>query len=69
LKSVGDRVRVTYCQTTTPVSHRLNKQSLTTIGKEGLIWTLKSICLDLRTNVVQYTPKKVKVKHTQYILR
>jgi hypothetical protein len=39
LKSVGDRVRVrvTYYQTTTPVSHRLNKQYLTTIGKEGLI--------------------------------
>ncbi len=55
LKNVGDRVNATYWQTTTLVSHRSNRQSLTTIGKEGLTWTLKSICLDLRTNVYQYT--------------
>lgn len=54
LRNVGDRVNATYYQTITLVSHRLNKQSITTTGKEGLTWTLKSIFLDLRTNVVKY---------------
>jgi hypothetical protein len=47
LRNAGDRVNATYYQTTTPVSHRLNRQYLITIGKEGLTLILISICLDL----------------------